>query len=162
MEHPPAPIGLYVTRSARAIGKAFDEALATQGGSLPSWLVLAACAGGLRDSQRTIAADLGIEGATLTHHLARMENDGLVHRERDPEDRRAVRVELTDKGRDRFSSLLTTVLAFDQQLRDGFTEAELATLRDLLGRLADNVRANDPSGRKKAEELATAADGAVR
>ncbi len=140
MEHGTDPIGLFVARSAKSISKAFDEALAARGGTLPTWLVLAAVAGGMRDSQRTIAADLGIEGATLTHHLSRMERDRLVRRERDPQDRRAVQVELTDGGRDRFGSLLTTVLAFDQQLRAGFSDAELETLRDLLGRLADNVR----------------------
>lgn len=139
------PIGLFVTRSAKTISRAFDEALAVQGGTLPSWLVLAAVAGGLRDSQRTIAADLGIEGATLTHHLSRMERDGLVRRDRDPQDRRALMVELTDEGRARFGSLLTTVVAFDEQLRAGFTDAELATLRDLLGRLADNVDRGDPA-----------------
>jgi MarR family transcriptional regulator for hemolysin len=139
----PTPIGLFVTRSARTISKAFDEALAAPGGTLAGWLVLAAVAGGLADSQRAIAADLGIEGATLTHHLSRMERDGLVRRERDENDRRALRVELTDAGRDRFAALLSTVQAFDQRLRAGFTTAELATLRDLLGRLADNVRDED-------------------
>jgi MarR family transcriptional regulator for hemolysin len=143
------PIGLFVTRSAKAVSRAFDDALADQGGTLPTWLVMAAVAGGLRDSQRTIAADLGIEGATLTHHLRRMEADGLVRRERDPQDKRAQLVELTDEGRHRFGSLLATVQDFDRQLRTGFTDAELATLRELLGRLVENVRpserTNDPA-----------------
>jgi MarR family transcriptional regulator for hemolysin len=138
------PIGLFVTRSAKAIGKAFDEALADRGGNLPAWLVLAACAGGLRDTQRAIAADLGIEPATLTHHLSRMETDGLVQRERDARDRRAVRVELTDDGRERFGSLLGAVIEFDARLRTGLTDAELAMLRDLLGRLVGNVGDGPP------------------
>jgi MarR family transcriptional regulator for hemolysin len=139
------PIGLFVTQSARAISRAFDGVLTAEGGSLPTWLVLAAVGGGLRDSQRTIAGDLGIEGATLTHHLSRMEADGLVRRERDPQDRRALLVELTDEGRSRFGTLLTSVIAFDEQLRTGFTDDELVTLRALLGRLADNARSNAPA-----------------
>jgi MarR family transcriptional regulator for hemolysin len=141
MEPPTDPIGLFVTRSARAISRAFDATLAAEGASLPGWLVLASIAGGLRDSQRRIADDVGIEGATLTHHLNRLEAEGLVQRERDPHDRRAFLVELSPAGRERFSTLLGTVRAFDEQLRTGLSDAELATLRDLLGRLRDNVTA---------------------
>jgi MarR family transcriptional regulator, transcriptional regulator for hemolysin len=35
------PIGLSVTRTAKALSRAFDAALADGGGSLASWLVLA-------------------------------------------------------------------------------------------------------------------------
>jgi hypothetical protein len=39
---PPAapPIGLDLTRVARVVSRAFDDALAAAGGSLPVWLVL--------------------------------------------------------------------------------------------------------------------------
>lgn len=40
--------------------------------------------------------------------------------------------------------LLGSVSDFDQRLRSGFAERELATLRDLLQRLAANV-AGDPT-----------------
>ena len=93
------PIGLFVTRTARALGRSFDSALNEQGGSLPSWLVLASLAGGLHNSQRSIAAAVGVEGPTLTHHLNRMEETGLVTGERDPKNRRAHQVELTAEGR---------------------------------------------------------------
>jgi MarR family transcriptional regulator, transcriptional regulator for hemolysin len=133
------PIGLFVTRTAKALSRAFDETLAAQDGNLASWLVLASLAGGLRTSQRAIAAELGIEGATLTHHLHRMESAGLVTRQRDERDRRAQQVELTADGRERFASLLGAVQAFDARLRSGFTDHELTTLRALLERLADNA-----------------------
>ena len=138
------PIGLFVTRAARQVGRAFDEALATEGGSLPTWLVLASLAGGLRRSQRSIAADLGIDGATLTHHLGRLEQSGLVSRRRAPEDRRTQQVELTEDGTARFRALLGSVVDFDRQLRTGLDDEELATLRELLGRLAANVAPPPP------------------
>ena len=41
MTRPPrTPIGLELARSARTVGRAFDEALSAAGGSLPVWLVL--------------------------------------------------------------------------------------------------------------------------
>lgn len=139
------PIGLFVTRTAKALSRAFDAALAEQGGSLASWLVLASLAGGLHQSQRSIAADVGVEGPTLTHHLNRMEAAGLVTRERDPQNRRAHQVGLTAEGHEEFHALLGAVQAFDRRLRANLTAAELATLRRLLQRLGDNVAAGVPA-----------------
>jgi MarR family transcriptional regulator for hemolysin len=133
------PIGLFVTRSARTLSRAFDAALEAGGGALPTWLVLASLMGEAHGSQRSIAAAVGIEGATLTHHLARLETDGLVARERDPQNLRVQHVELTDAGVERFTALLGTVRAFDERLRRGLDDDELATLRDLLGRLVANA-----------------------
>jgi MarR family transcriptional regulator for hemolysin len=135
------PIGLFVSRTARELTRSFDAALEAHDSNVASWLVLATLAGGLRQSQRSVADELGIEGATLTYHLHRMEAAGLVRRERDPSDRRAQQVELTDAGRAQFFALLETVQDFDRRLRAEFTDRELATLRRLLGRLADAAAA---------------------
>jgi len=143
------PIGVLVTQAAKTLSRSFDAALAERGGSLPSWLVLLSLTGGEHRSQRSIAADVGIEGPTLTHHLNRMEADGLVTRARDPLNRRAHLVALTGDGRAAFHSLLGTVIGFDERLRAGFSDAELAMLRDLLHRLTAN--AVTPSHQEGAE-----------
>jgi MarR family transcriptional regulator, transcriptional regulator for hemolysin len=142
------PIGLFVTRTARTLSRAFDDVLVEHGSSLPSWVVMASLAGGLHPSQRSIAAAVGVEGPTLTHHLNRMETSGLVTRTRDPQNRRAHQVELTADGKAAFLNLLDPVQGFDRRLRAGFTADELATLRELLRRLADNV-AGDHSTQKE-------------
>jgi MarR family transcriptional regulator, transcriptional regulator for hemolysin len=144
------PIGLLVTRTAKGLGRSFDAALAERGGSLASWLVLSSLMGGLHRTQRSIAADVGIEGPTLTHHLNRMEVDGLVTRQRDPENRRAHQVELTEHGHAEFRALLGAVQTFDERLRAGFTDEELTTLRQLLRRLASNAAAAvEPDGKER-------------
>jgi MarR family transcriptional regulator for hemolysin len=141
------PIGLEVTRTGRILHVQFNDALAAAGGSLPQWLILTALKRGNHTMQRDIAAAVGIEGATLTHHLNRMEADGLVRRERVAGDRRSQIVTLTPAGEERFASLRGAVVAFDKQLRAGFSERDLATLRRLLGRLRANAiatKAPDP------------------
>jgi MarR family transcriptional regulator for hemolysin len=70
-----------------------------------------------------------------------MEAEGLVVRARDPQNRRVHQVELTGAGHARFAELLDVVRRFDARLREGFTDDELLTLRQLLGRLAANVGA---------------------
>lgn len=135
------PIGLDVNRTGRLLNKAFDDVLVAAGGSLPTWLILTALKRGEHTMQRDIAAVVGIEDATLTHHLNRMERDGLITRHRAVENRRNQVVALTDAGDALFDRLRGTVVGWDHQLRQGFTEAELAGLRGLLARLRTNVTA---------------------
>jgi MarR family transcriptional regulator, transcriptional regulator for hemolysin len=138
---PPAvePIGVHLTRASKRLSRAFADVLAAAGASVPTWLVLVSLQGAAHGAQRQLADAVGIEGATLTHHLNRMEADGLVTRTRDPANRRAHKVALTAAGEALFLRLLGPVSEFDRQLRAGLSDHEVATLRALLDRLAANA-----------------------
>jgi MarR family transcriptional regulator for hemolysin len=142
----PEPIGLQLTRTAKAVSRAFDDALSRAGGSLPTWLVLVSLKNRQHGAQRDLARDVGIEGPTLTHHLNRMETAGLVTRTRRPDNRRVHDVTLTEAGEATFQHLLTTVIAFDEQLRSGLATRELATLSQLLRRLRTNATDSTDEG----------------
>jgi MarR family transcriptional regulator, transcriptional regulator for hemolysin len=133
------PIGLLLATTSKAVGRAFNDALAAQGGSIPIWLILNALKSGRRRSQLELARNVGIEGPTMTRHLDGLEQSGLVERKRDPVDRRAVQVQLTRAGHTLHGRLLKAVIAFNQQLRTGLTGDDVETLRRVLGRLRDNV-----------------------
>jgi MarR family transcriptional regulator for hemolysin len=133
------PLGPVLARAARLVSRAFDEALAAAGGSLPLWQVLVNLKANPRSSQREIAEAMGVTEATLSHHLNAMDNDGLITRRRDPENRRVHMVDLTERGDEVFLRLRTVAAAFDKRLRRGVTEAETEQLRGLLDRLAVNV-----------------------
>jgi len=135
------PIGLQVTRTAKLLSRAFDDALVAAGGSLPVWLVLVSLKGQKHRQQGDLAAAAGVEGPTLTHHLNRMEAAGWVVRSRDPQNRRIHRVELTKAGNALFVRLLASVIQFDRQLRRGLSEKDIANLGRLLERLRDNTTA---------------------
>src|SRR5579863_6534089 len=92
------PLGLRLTRVSRVVSRAFDETLTQASGSLPVWLVMIALKSRPAASQRELAETVGIQGATLTHHLNAMESAGLVTRRRDPRNRRLHLVELTPEG----------------------------------------------------------------
>ncbi len=139
------PIGLQLTQAARAVGRAFDDALTEAGGSLPTWLVILSLKTRNLASQRDLADAVGIREATLTHHLAGMESSGLISRRRDPANRRVQVVELTPDGEAAFERLRAVAMAFDRQLRQGISDEEVSELEGLLGRLAANVGA-EPSG----------------
>src|SRR5262249_47466069 len=129
------PIGRQLALTAKVVASEFNAALAEAGGSIPTWLVLNMVIHESWNSQHSIARALGIEGATLTRHLDALEETGLVARRRDEHDRRAIRVEATDAGRELHERLLSAAIAFDKRLRNGFEEAELEQLRTLLLRI---------------------------
>jgi len=135
------PIGMELAGVARDVGRAFDAALARAGGSRPMWLVLLSLKSRPTANQRELAAAVGIQDATLTHHLNGMEADGLLTRRRDPANRRVHLVELTEAGDAAFRRLRTVAQHYDTRLRTGFSDSELETLRGLLGKLRDNVTA---------------------
>ncbi len=136
---PRTPLGLQLAQAAKVVSRAFDDALAAAGGSLPVWLVLIALKSGRAHSQRELAAAVGIQGATLTHHLDAMESSGLVTRRRDPANRRMHLVEFTDEGEALFLRLRDAAMAFDKRLRSGLSEDDIARVGTLLDRLRDNV-----------------------
>ena len=133
------PLGLHLTRAARTVSRAFDDALAQAGGSIPVWLVLISLKSQQLRNQRELAEAVGIREATLTHHLNAMDEQGLITRRRDPANRRVHLVELTDAGEAAFERLRGAAGAFDKKLRAGFSDDEVAELETLLSRLAANV-----------------------
>ena len=141
------PIGLHLTRAARSVSRAFDDALAEAGGSLPIWLVLISLKSQQPGNQRELADAVGIREATLTHHLNTMDTRGLITRRRDPANRRVHLVELTEAGEATFHRLRRAADGFDQRLRHGITDDDVANLEDLLGLLERNVASNhEPPG----------------
>jgi MarR family transcriptional regulator for hemolysin len=159
------PIGLHLTRADRVVSRAFDDALAEAGGSLPAWLVLLNLKTRRMASQRELAEAVGIREATLTHHLNAMDAEGLITRRRDADNRRIHVVELTEAGEAAFLRLRDAALAFDRRLRAGISDAEIASFAAVLDRLAANVSADSasPAGhRPLSQERAGPAGEAVR
>ena len=133
------PIGRKLALTAKVVSRAFDEALAAAGGSRPVWLILISLKMSRLRSQRELAGAVGIEGATLTHHLAAMEAEKLVTRRRDPSNRRVHLVELTPHGDAAFERMRIAASEFDRRLRTGIPDADLAHFGELLDRMRENV-----------------------
>lgn len=106
----------------------------------PQYLVMLALWERGPHSVRALGEALRLEPATLSPLLKRLESLGYVRRGRDPEDERALRVELTPSGtalRERALQIPPAVmrlLAMDA--------AELASLRDVLHRVIAAVESS--------------------
>src|SRR5262249_2159542 len=67
----------------------------------------------------------GVDAPAVTGIITRLEQIGLVERRHDRQDRRVVRVFLTDEGRDISNTLDAVVEDFEQRMKCGFTESEV-------------------------------------
>src|SRR5690349_19138542 len=74
------PLGREIVFAGKEIREAFEDALARAGASLGTWIVLSALSRGGLVPQKVLASHVHIDGATMTHHIDRLEEQGLVRR----------------------------------------------------------------------------------
>ena len=81
----------------------------------------------------------GLEPSTMTGLVDRMERDGLVTREADPDDRRAQRVCLTDEGRHVREPVLEVVDRVLGRALDGISPEAMDGLKTVLRTVLANA-----------------------
>ncbi|WP_138894659.1 MarR family winged helix-turn-helix transcriptional regulator [Streptomyces chryseus] len=125
----PTP-GFLVWRLSTRWRVAVDRALGPLGLTHAQYSLLASLLGmehaGRRPSQRELADHTGLEALYVSKLARALETAGLVERTRDAADTRAVRLELTDRGREATGRAITVVQRLVDQL--------LAPLGGLEGR----------------------------
>lgn len=133
--HPTARIA----RLSRRLRHGFDQLLEPFGLTAVQFALLQR----LSQVDGLVQADLGrrmaIEPATLTGIVQRLERDGWVRRDCDPENRRLQRVWLTDKARSAMPALRRVQVRRRRRIFAGFSPEDLARLEELLERLEANL-----------------------
>jgi DNA-binding MarR family transcriptional regulator len=92
-----------------------------------------------------LTRELLVTAGNVTGIVDRLEQLGLVQRRRLPEDRRAVQVRLTARGRRLMTRVLPAHRRQVQSLLAPLPPADLARLRDLLGRLGRSLSEGRPA-----------------
>lgn len=138
-----------VTRLARHLDRARRDAFAKHGLDVWEFDVLAA----LRRagppyvlSPGQLVSQTLVTSGTMTNRINGLEARGLARRMPDPKDRRGVQVQLTAKGKRRVDDALADLLAREQTVLAGLTDAQRLTLSELLRALVGPFeRATDRS-----------------
>jgi DNA-binding MarR family transcriptional regulator len=137
-------LGFLVNQLGKKLAASFNERLAEYGLTTTQWGVLACLWGEDGLNQRELSRRSGIDPATLTEMLKRMEARGLVRRARDPANNRLQRVYLTEHDAALRDTLTAHAAAVNHQATAGFSEAERAQLLGLLRRALASVAAAPP------------------
>lgn len=104
------PLDRLLSRTGRAVARHHQRALAEHGLTRTSLGVLGVLTRATTGvSHRELAARLGLTPATLTPVVDGLEDAGELTRERDPGDRRVVRLAITPQGRARFGAASAAV-----------------------------------------------------
>ncbi len=92
-------------------------------------------------SPKLLGELLRFDSATLTGLIDRLERAGFVVRERNPDDRRAIRVCLTKKGAAQKEELRALRLRANEEILQGFPARQRVLLKNTLAEL---ISADDP------------------
>jgi MarR family transcriptional regulator for hemolysin len=144
------PLGRQLVFTVKSMREAFEDVLASAGASLPGWIVLSTLADVGRVSQAALASHVHLEGATITHHVDRLEAAGLVRRALDPADRRVRMLELTDAGAALYGRLLAAAIEFQGVVLAGLSAEDRAVMVRCLGVIQKNLAASAAPARPPA------------
>lgn len=121
-----------------AMRLSFEERLAEYGLTAPQWAVLARLSERDASPQVDIGRSLGVDKATISGIVRRLETKKLVKSRRDPADRRLCRVCLTEDGRKLGRVLPRCAERTNRAALSGFTSEQTASLKASLRRLLEN------------------------
>ena len=138
-----SPLDSYLpyllNRAGARIAASFSDKVRPLGATLQMWRVLAA----LREQDGRRMGDLStttsIEVSTLTRLVDNMEKKGLVARRRDPQDARAIVLQVTPAGRRLTQRIVPIAERYETVALADFNSAETRTLKAALRRLYANM-----------------------
>ncbi len=133
-----------VTRTSLVMTSTFKKTFGAAGlGNIrPSYLVVLWCLWEKEGQKMSeLARSAGLEPSTMTGLLDRMERDGYVLRQADPDDRRALQIHLTETGRGLRNTVQRLIQETIDLLFEGIGDEEIDALNALLYRVMANARA---------------------
>lgn len=143
-------IAWELAETSRVLRRQFNRHAVAVGATSAQWRAMFWLGRNPGLKQVELADRLDVEPITAGRIIDRLEEAGLVERRRDPVDRRAWRLFLTDKALpviERLKIMAEEILA---GALAGISQEELAALRDTLSRIRENVSAIEGAERKTA------------
>jgi DNA-binding MarR family transcriptional regulator len=116
-----------------------DEELAAVGVTSAQFIILATLGKGETRSAAELCKGISYDAGAMTRMIDRLEEKQLLTRQRCPEDRRLVNLELTEKGRAVLPRMRAISLSVVNRFLRGFTQAEARQLEGFLARMLANA-----------------------
>jgi len=142
---PESTAAFWINRASRVLLRSFDARLRPFGFAMSHLPVLRALVDGRSLPQKELVHLAQVEQATMAEMLVRMERDGVVERQPNPDDGRGTLLSLTDQARARIPKGMAALLEAEREAMEGLTDAEKTLLRELLQRVVRNVESRSPT-----------------
>lgn len=124
----------------RRISKIYAEALAGHEITPPQLFLLSCLQHCDGQKPRDLAEQVCLDASSLTGLLDRTEKAGLIERRPDPEDRRALRIHLTESGRETLSGLHGVVEGVKQRIEREFFGDYSPEQREMFQQMLTRMR----------------------
>lgn len=131
-EDPRSCVCFLLSRAAQAAQKRLRTLLEPYGITPAQYLILECLWINDGLSPKFLGEVLKFDSATLTGLIDRMEKADLVHREKDPTDRRAIRIKLTEKARELKSPLRRLRMQANDEILQVFSPEQRKGLKGAL------------------------------
>jgi len=131
-------INFLLTKAQQTVYQSFKARLAEFDVTPVQYGILACLWENDGQAPSQIAGSLNLDSSTITGLLDRMENKGFLQRKPDPQDRRALRVVLTEAGQKLRLPLEKAVDECNLLVMEQLAEAEQKELKMLLHKIAKN------------------------
>ena len=132
-------IGFLIGDVSRLMRRRFDERARLIGVTRPQWRALTMLSRNEGINQGGLAELIEVEPITLCRMIDRLEEAGHVERRRDPADRRAWNIYLTERSRPLLDQLRAIADTLFTEALHGFDEQARATLIRSLESIRDNL-----------------------
>jgi DNA-binding MarR family transcriptional regulator len=143
-------VGHLMGRARASLLSRLDAELEPFGVTAMQFAVLKHLAEGAASTAADLCRFMHHDTGAMTRILDRLEQKGLVRRERGREDRRVVFLRVAPHGRAQLPRLLAVCSRILEAHLAGFSQAEIDTLKSYLGRMIDNGRAQAENQRPAA------------
>jgi DNA-binding MarR family transcriptional regulator len=90
-------------------------------------------------SASDLCKGISYDAGAMTRMIDRLEGKGLIRRNRRPDDRRVVYIELTEEGTRAFPRMKVLSMDVVNRFLRGFSQAEARQLEDFLSRMLENA-----------------------
>ena len=131
-------IGLLIRQLQTMMHRVIDQKACPLGLTANQWRPLLLIRHRGIDTPAEIARAMGVDTGAITRMLDRLEAKGFLRRERVSEDRRVVKIVLTDLGHEVATQILPAIADTLNLHLQGFSDAEFRMLLSLLKRMIAN------------------------
>ena len=142
---PASGVGQLMYRVRSAQMSALDAALARDPDlasleiSAPQYIIISVLAKRGVDSPAQLCEDLSYDAGAMTRMVDRLEAKGLIERRRCPDDRRCVKLELSEAGRAALPKLRACSVRVLNRFLRGFSHKEARQLEGFMLRMLQNA-----------------------